>query len=165
MLKGLLNYFFTKRRLINAIHFVRVFERERREKAENANRRRNLESGSRARFTDFSYYYTNTEINRYLTELTLFYGDICHTETLGFSYEGRPIRALKIGSFDGTKPIVYFEATVHAREWIATMVALYMMQELVVNYHLHDELHTIDVIIVPVLNPDGYEYSHEFVRS
>lgn len=95
----------------------------------------------------------------------MFYGDLCHTETLGFSYEGRAIRALKIGRFDGTKPIVFFEAGVHAREWIAPMTALYLMEQLVINHHVHTELQSIDVIIVPVLNPDGYEYSHEFVRA
>jgi len=139
----------------------RVFERERQERAENEIRLGNLKSQPRA---DFRHYWSFTEINRYLTHLTMFYGDICHTETLGFSFEGRAMRALKIGKFDGTKPIAFFEAGVHAREWIAIMTALYVMEQLVVNYHLHSELQDIDVIIIPVLNPDGYEYSQESQR-
>lgn len=74
------------------------------------------------------------------------------------------MRALKIGRFDGSKPIVFFEAAIHAREWIAPMTAVYLIEQLVVNYHLHSELQSIDIIILPVTNPDGYEYSHEFVR-
>lgn len=124
-----------------------------------------MEHKSQPGSANFNNYWTFGEINRYLTQLTVLYGDICHTETLGFSYEGRAIRALKIGRFDGSKPIVFFEAGVHAREWIAPMTALYLMEQLVVNHHVHTELQSIDVIIIPVLNPDGYQYSHEFVRS
>lgn len=79
----------------------RVFERERQEKVENEIRLKNLESRGQSRLADFSHFWSYTEINRYLTFLTLHYGDVCHTETLGFSREGRAMRALKIGSFDG----------------------------------------------------------------
>lgn len=69
------------------------------------------------------------------------------------------MRALKIGSFDGTKPIVFFEAGVHAREWIAPMTALYLIEQLVIHHNVHTELQSVDVIVIPVLNPDGYEFS------
>jgi len=112
----------------------------------------------------FDHFWSFSTINNYLTHLTLFYGDICHTETLGFSFEGRAIRALKIGRFDGSRPVVFFEAGIHAREWIAPMTAVYLMEQLVVNYHSHYELQKIDIIILPVTNPDGYEYTHGFQR-
>lgn len=142
----------------------RIFERERKEKAENELRLQNLESKGQSRMGDFNNFWSYSQMNRFLTQLTMNYGDICHTETLGFSGEGRAIRALKIGSFDGSRPIVFFEAGIHAREWIAPMVALYMMEQLVVNYNSHSELQSIDIIIIPSTNPDGYEYTHEFVR-
>lgn len=129
-------------------HIYRVFERERQEKAENKLRQRNIESTSQSRAANFNNYWSYGEINRYLTELTMKYGDLCHTETLGFSYYGRAMRALKIGRFDGSRPIVFFEAGVHAREWIAPMTALYVMEQLVVNYHTHYELQSIDVIVI-----------------
>lgn len=44
------------------------------------------------------------------------------------------------------------------------MTAVYLMEQLVTNYHLHDELQSVDVIIIPVTNPDGFVYSQEFVR-
>lgn len=141
----------------------RVFERERQEKAANEIRLNRLESQGQPRTSDFNHFWSLSEINRFLTQLTLQYGDICETETLGFSGEGRAMRALKIGSFDGTKPIVFFEATIHAREWIAPMTAIYLMEQLVVNYQSHSELQSIDIIILPVTNPDGYEYSQQFV--
>lgn len=90
----------------------RVFERERQEKAENEIRLRNLESSGQSQVNSFAYFWSYSQINRFLTQLTLSHGDICHTETLGFSGEGRAIRALKIGSFDASKPkpILFFEA-------------------------------------------------------
>lgn len=84
-----------------------------------------------------------------MTHLTMTYGDRCHTETLGFSGEGRAIRAMKIGKFDGTKSLLFLEAGIHAREWIAPMTALYLMQQLVVNPP--EFLDTLDVIIVSIL--------------
>lgn len=93
------------------------------------------------------------------------YGDICEAETLGFSGEGRAIRVLKIGRFDGTRPLVFLEAGIHAREWIAPMTAVYLLQQLVENSDSHDLLDELDFIIIPVTNPDGYEYSHASVSD
>lgn len=143
----------------------RVFERERQEKDEYEIRLRNLESRGQSIFADFSYFWSYSQINDYLTHVTLNYGDISHTETLGFSGEGRAIRALKIGSFDGSKPVVFFEAGIHAREWIAPMTAVYLIQQLLDNYHSFSDLQRVDIIIIPSTNPDGYEYSREFVRN
>lgn len=127
-------------------------------------RLRQMESLGQSRLSDFNHFWSFSEINRFLTRMTMQYGDICDTETLGFSTEGRAMRALKIGKFDGTRPIVFFEAAIHAREWIAPMAAVYLIEQLVANYNSHYELHTIDIIVLPVTNPDGYEYSHQFVR-
>lgn len=41
------------------------------------------------------------------------------------------------------------------------MTAVYLMRQLIEN--THSVLDTLDIIIIPVTNPDGYEYSHEFV--
>lgn len=100
-----------------------------------------------------------------MTYLTMFFGDICQAETLGFSGEGRAIRAMKIGRFDGTRPLVFLEAGLHAREWAAPMTAVYLMQQLIENSNSHNLLDELDFIIIPVTNPDGYEYSHEFVSK
>ncbi|KAF4517738.1 hypothetical protein B566_EDAN002943 [Ephemera danica] len=49
----------------------------------------------------------------------------------------------------------------HAREWISPAVATYILKQLIenadVNRHLLDNF---DWYILPVVNPDGYEYSH-----
>lgn len=59
----------------------RVFEHERQDNAKN--RMRNIVSNGQSRNSNFEYYWSYSEMNRFLTQLTLSYGDICRTETLG----------------------------------------------------------------------------------
>lgn len=124
-----------------------------------------LESEGTPSYSDFFWFWSYSEINRYLTYLTMSFGDICETETLGFSGEGRAIRAIKIGRFDGTRPLIFLEAGIHAREWAAPMTAAYLMQQLIENSASHNLLDELDFIIIPVTNPDGYEYSHQVVSQ
>ncbi|KAF6201392.1 hypothetical protein GE061_005840 [Apolygus lucorum] len=52
------------------------------------------------------------------------------------------------------------EVGIHAREWIAPAVALYMINQLVENNHLYKNLtENLEWHIIPLLNPDGYLYS------
>lgn len=53
----------------------------------------------------------------------------------------------------------------HAREWITVATVSYIINELIENRDSLDrELQAIDFYIVPIMNPDGYEYSHEQER-
>lgn len=79
----------------------------------------------------------------------------------GLSYEGRQIKYVKISTtrFENLrKPVIVIDSAVHAREWVTAPVALYLIQQLVegVDKELTDR---IDWIIIPMANPDGYEYS------
>ena len=55
------------------------------------------------------------------------------------------------------KPAVLIDAGIHAREWIAPTTALYAISKLVNEKNLYEK---IDWYILPLINPDGYEYSH-----
>lgn len=49
----------------------------------------------------------------------------------------------------------------HGREWISPAVALYFIKELVENYERNRiVVDQLDWYIMPVMNPDGYEFSH-----
>lgn len=80
-------------------------------------------------------------------------------KTIGRSFENRDIKTVTISRKNGTaKNTVFIDAGIHAREWIAVSTALYVIDQLVSgNYSLPD----FDWVILPVVNPDGYEYSHE----
>lgn len=63
---------------------------------------------------------------------------------------------------DTSKPIYFMNAMLHAREWVTTPVAIYSIFRLVENLRSEDSdlLSDVDWIILPLVNPDGYEFSH-----
>ncbi|EYB86045.1 hypothetical protein Y032_0286g1393 [Ancylostoma ceylanicum] len=81
------------------------------------------------------------------------------------SYEGRSIYAIRIG-YPSTvkKPILWIDAGIHAREWIAHSTALNIIWQFVHDSSYKRLLHEMDIIVVPNTNPDGYEYSRETNR-
>ncbi|QIK74360.1 M14 family metallopeptidase [Nocardioides piscis] len=88
---------------------------------------------------------------------------------LGTTYQGRDILALKVtqgarGRKDGSRPAVIFSATQHAREWIAPEVTRRLMNTYLERWAADDEatkklLQETELWFVPVMNPDGYEYT------
>jgi len=85
-----------------------------------------------------------------------------HLDSIGASIEGRPILAVKIGPPDDvpSRPNVLFIATHHAREWVSTTMAMYLIR------YFADSLPPAlrdarDIWIVPVANPDGYQFSFD----
>lgn len=117
---------------------------------------------------DFTYFWTYSEIIEYLTKLSLDYSNLTTVVKIGTSTEGRDINAIEIsktGQITGDRPIVFVDATIHAREWIAPMVALALIHQLVEKSESNlDVLNNVDWIIIPVINVDGYVYSHEHER-
>ncbi|KAK6864897.1 hypothetical protein PG995_001425 [Apiospora arundinis] len=84
---------------------------------------------------------------------------------IGASYEGRQITGLHLwgSGGSGSKPAIYIHGTVHAREWIATMVVEYFAYQLVSGYGnnatIKGFLNSYDFYIFPVVNPDGFTYT------
>lgn len=56
------------------------------------------------------------------------------------------------------------QSLLHAREWITLPVTLYAIEKLVIDITDRDLVEDIDWIIMPIVNPDGYEWSHTNVR-
>nr|CAH0101751.1 unnamed protein product [Daphnia galeata] len=53
---------------------------------------------------------------------------------------------------------------IHAREWISPAVATYIIQQLVEVPANSKMFFYVDWYIMPVMNPDGYEYAHVYNR-
>lgn len=70
---------------------------------------------------------------------------------------------LKISSGGTGKPKILIDAGIHAREWIAPVTALYAIHQLVTNKSNSALYDKVDWYIIPSLNPDGYDYTHETV--
>ncbi|EDW17765.1 carboxypeptidase B [Drosophila mojavensis] len=108
-------------------------------------------------------FYTHAEINEYLDSLPQRYPQRALVKHFGWSYERRPLKVLTITNGDGraNKPVIFIDAAMHAREWIAPSFALYIIQQLLDNYAENaDLLKDYDWVIMPVVNADGYEFSH-----
>lgn len=82
---------------------------------------------------------------------------------LGSSLEGRPIRALRLSHAPEGAKAVLFTGTMHAREWLATMVSMCVADAFATGDGVDDDvtdlLASVEVWVVPVLNPDGYVIS------
>lgn len=83
-----------------------------------------------------------------------------HLDSIGASLEGRPILAVKVGpaADDPARPNVLFMGTHHAREWVSTAVAMKLIRWLA-DSASPALLGARDVWVIPVENPDGYQYS------
>jgi hypothetical protein len=115
-------------------------------------------------------YHSHDEV---ITELiALEDSGIAKTYIIGGTHEGRDIWAVRISdnpSVDENEPGALFMGGQHAREWIGIEVPLYLAQYLVDNYDTDEDIKWLvdnsDIWIVPVVNPDGYEYSRAGHRS
>nr|ATU82441.1 venom M14 protease [Lethocerus distinctifemur] len=109
----------------------------------------------------FHRYNTQEEIVEYVEYLSRVHPHLASSETIGYTAEGRPIQALRVSSDPSAmKPAILIDAGIHAREWVAPAVALYLMYQLVENYRNNKALvDKLDWYVIPLLNPDGYAYS------
>jgi hypothetical protein len=95
-----------------------------------------------------------------------------HFEMKRPSLEGRTIHGLEIASNvrkqDG-RPIFYIDAVHHAREWPASEFTMMYAHYLVDNFGKDREITSLlkkaRVIVVPIVNVDGFNYSRESVTS
>ncbi|XP_065340580.1 carboxypeptidase B-like isoform X2 [Cloeon dipterum] len=113
----------------------------------------------------FQNYHRVSDIHGYLDYLAQTFPDLVSVQTIGSSVEGRPLKLIKItGAKAGPKPAFYIDGGIHAREWISPASVTYIIQELVENREKYPFADSIDYYIVPVVNPDGYEFTHNGVR-
>ncbi|XP_045029866.1 carboxypeptidase B-like isoform X2 [Daphnia magna] len=111
---------------------------------------------------DWISYHTLNDIYAFLTYLNTTYPKLVQLTNIGSSYEKRPLYVLRISnsSSAGTRPAIWIDGGIHAREWISPAVATYIIQQLVEVPANAKLLSNVDWYIMPVVNPDGYEYTH-----
>ena len=96
--------------------------------------------------------------------------DIVKLVTLGQTLNGQDIVAVKITrranqTRDGRRPATLYTAAQHAREWITPEMNRRLAHHLVDNYGsdpaITDLVDRTELWIVPVANPDGYDWTFE----
>jgi carboxypeptidase T len=128
--------------------------------AAEAARLRSPAAASAAWFAEYRDY---RAITARLEELAALAPERVALQAIGSSLEGRPLWALRIGggALDATPMLI--DGTLHAREWIAAMVTTCIADRLIRGYDRDPAIrgfvdHT-RLWVVPVVNPDGYQYS------
>lgn len=95
------------------------------------------------------------------------YPQILRVVSLGHSHEGRQIWAIKlsddVSTEDPAEPETLFIGGQHAREWIGVevpfLIAQYLAQQYATDERVQKLINNLEIWIVPMVNPDGHEYT------
>ncbi|HEX9240557.1 MAG TPA: M14 family zinc carboxypeptidase, partial [Candidatus Bathyarchaeia archaeon] len=110
-------------------------------------------------------FHTYSSLMSELMQLTASYPDLVSNETIGTTWENRSIVALRITMLggSGTKKNVLYMGLHHASEWMSLEVVMYLVHYFLANAKVTPEIRAIlesaNVWFIPLVNPDGYEYS------
>lgn len=121
-------------------------------------------TGRKGHRMTWQHYHRAPDMHGWLDYLAKTYPDICEATVIGNSVEGRPLKVLRIKGKPGS-PALWVDGGIHAREWITSASVSYAVNELVENHAAHRAwLSGVDLYVLPLANPDGYEYSHQADR-
>jgi len=115
----------------------------------------------------FTEYHRYADIVTWFKKLSTDYSQlVSFTSSIGKSVESRDIILVKITSQKGDykqKKRIWLQGLQHAREWISGATMQYLSYYLATNYGKNSRvtnlLDQVEFVIVPVCNPDGYEYT------
>jgi hypothetical protein len=113
----------------------------------------------------FDDYHPLDEINARMDLIAAEHPDLVEKFQFGTTVEGRPMFAMRMTAPGGDpKPAILYNACQHAREWVAPTLPMYIATQLACGWESGDPeitavLETIEFIIIPIVNPDGYLYS------
>jgi len=126
------------------------------------NIRRLMKKMNQENDTWFSEYHDLDEIKQWTNELVATYPRLATKITIGSSYLGEQIEAIRITSGNPNKAIVYHGGQ-HSNEWVGVAVVSYILYELLDGYGrdpvVTNLVNEIEWTIIPVLNVDGYRYT------
>lgn len=113
-------------------------------------------------------YPTYDQMSEQLSQLERTYPNLAEKVSLGKTHEGRDIWALKISKGarcedTSSKTGIVLTGCHHAREWMSVMPPLRTANDLLAGYASNPDMkRRVDqgeIWVVPIVNPDGYEYS------
>ncbi|KAF7708957.1 hypothetical protein HF521_018014 [Silurus meridionalis] len=113
---------------------------------------------------DYMKYNSWENVEAWVNSITSSNPALISRSTLGKSYEGRSMHLLKIGKNTGsTKPAIFMDCGIHAREWISPAFCQWFVQEAVSTYgsdpQMTSLLNKMDIFVLPVFNVDGYAHT------
>jgi carboxypeptidase T len=116
-------------------------------------------------------YHNYRETEAFLLDLGNHYPDMAEVFSIGQSIEGREIYMIKISDnvhLEEEEPNVYFVGCHHGNEWISVEVPLlfarYLLEQYPDNPEVQQVINGSQTYILPLLNPDGLEFSIHVYR-
>ncbi|KAJ2945706.1 hypothetical protein O0L34_g548 [Tuta absoluta] len=110
---------------------------------------------------DWNDYYTYDIIYKWMDDIEKLYPATCTVSVIGKSVEGRPIKMLKISNSNASNCGIWLDGCMHAREWITVPVVTFIADHIARNFNnLPKYLTNKDWFFVPIVNPDGYHFTH-----
>lgn len=112
-------------------------------------------------------------IIRWMRLLEAMFPSYVRYTTIGKSYEGRDIPALRVGvpalvTPDKPRKTIVVTGGLHAREWISTSTVNYLAWSFITSFGkepmITKLLDEFDIIFMPAINPDGVEYTWQVDR-
>ncbi|CAD6999794.1 unnamed protein product [Ceratitis capitata] len=152
-------------KLINLQNYTRSYSLPMEVMVSNVQSLIDGEQSTRSTDDDSSFgwtrYYPLSAIEAFLDDILTKYPSVTSAIDIGTSYEGRKIRGIKISYKEGN-PGIFIESNIHAREWITSATATWLINELLTSTDekVRNLAENHDWYIVPVLNVDGFAYTH-----
>ncbi|KAK4127715.1 hypothetical protein N657DRAFT_612642 [Parathielavia appendiculata] len=122
----------------------------------------------------FRDYQTLAVITSWMRLLEALFPSIANMTSIGKSYEGRDVYAFRVGArgnedeANEPRKTILITGGLHGREWISTSSVNYLLWSVVTAYDrepvITKLLEQFDIVLIPVLNPDGYEYTWQTDR-
>ncbi|XP_048864792.1 carboxypeptidase A2-like [Brienomyrus brachyistius] len=148
----------------NIPHYVMIKDVQELLEEERANMKTSRLRESRTKSFDFGAYHTLEEIYSWMDSLVAGHPHLVTKVPIGYSYEKRPMYALKFSTGGTKRPAIWIDAGIHAREWVSSATAVWTANKIAADYG-HDAsvtclLDSMDIYLLIVTNPDGYVFSY-----
>lgn len=143
---------------------VEIMEENMQRNIEEQERSMALTRNSRSIIGRYARY---SEIQNFIDNLAATYPSLVSSQIAGKSYENRNLKVAIIKTSTSSRK-VWIDCGIHAREWVTPSTCVWIINELVTAYNSGNSLARellgyFEFHILPLVNPDGYEYTHTTV--
>ncbi|XP_072508834.1 carboxypeptidase A5-like isoform X1 [Notamacropus eugenii] len=116
----------------------------------------------------YNSYHTLEEIYTWMDNFVVEHSNLVSKIMIGQTFENRPIFVLKFSTGNKTRPAIWIDSGIHAREWISQAVGVWTAMKIATDYGeepvLTKVLNHMDIFLEVITNPDGFAYTHSMNR-
>ncbi|XP_065137779.1 carboxypeptidase B2 isoform X2 [Paramisgurnus dabryanus] len=125
---------------------------------------RNESSDPRSGGENHERYFSLEDMYYWINKTRQEHSDMVKVIFIGSSFEKRPLYVMKLSGRRGeVKKAMWMDCGIHAREWISPAFCYWFVNYALNFYSQNPEitemLNSMDIYILPVMNPDGYKYT------